>query len=81
MSADAGRTIDELDRVALTAPQPLHGLDVGDLGTVVALHDGGRGYTVEFVSLTGESVAILTLPADCVRSLHPREVAHARPLA
>jgi hypothetical protein len=67
MTRDPVPTLEELDRVALAAPQPTHGLDVGDLGTIVAVHDGGRGYTVEFVALTGETIAILTLAAESVR--------------
>ena len=73
--------IEELDRVALTRPVPEHGLAAGDLGTVVAVHESGRGYTVEFLSLEGKTLAIATLPADAVRSGRPGEIPHAREIA
>jgi Domain of unknown function (DUF4926) len=73
--------IEELDRVALAKPLPAHGLEVGDVGTVVAVHAGGDGYTVEFLSLTGETIAIETLSADAVRPVRAREVTHARAVA
>ncbi len=67
--------IDELDRVALTSAVAEHGLEAGDVGTVVAVHDGGRGYTVELLSPQGKTVAIVTLRSDAVR---PREITHVR---
>jgi hypothetical protein len=77
--------IDELDRVALTAPVSDHiatrGLTAGDVGTVMAVHDGGCGYTVEFLPLTGETISIKTLSAATVRPVQPREIAHARAVA
>jgi hypothetical protein len=38
----------------------------------------GRGFTVEFLSLQGKTVAIITVRADSVRALRPREIAHVR---
>ncbi len=49
--------IKELDRVVLTVDLPEHGLQEGDIGTVVLVHRGGEGYEVEFVALDGETVA------------------------
>jgi hypothetical protein len=73
--------IEELDRVALTKPLSAYGLEAGDVGTVVAVHAGGAGYTVEFLTLTGETMAIETLPAEAVRPVQSREVTHARAVA
>jgi hypothetical protein len=73
--------IKELDRVVLAAELPDHGLKVGDIGTVVLIHDQGNGYEVEFVSLDGETVAVVSLLSHQVRSIGRREIAHARPLA
>jgi hypothetical protein len=73
--------IAELDTVALTRALPEHGLEAGDLGTVVMVHRGGDGFEVEFVTLAGETVAVETLPADAVRELRPDEIAHARVVA
>ena len=35
----------ELDRVVLLEALPGHGLEAGDIGTVVMVHQGGQGYT------------------------------------
>lgn len=71
--------INELDQVALTENLPEHGLIRGDLGTVVLLH-GEQAYEVEFVSLDGETIAVVTLSITQVRPIGPREIAQARPI-
>jgi hypothetical protein len=53
-------------------------LDSGDLGAVVLVYADGSAYEVEFVTLGGDTVAVVTLPADAVRPITGREVAHAR---
>jgi Domain of unknown function (DUF4926) len=73
--------IEELEIVALTRAVPEYGLEPGDVGTVVMVHDAGGGYTVEFVDLRGNSIAIADLPADGVRRVRDREVAHVRQVA
>ena len=76
--------IKELDVVALTRDLPEQGLVAGDLGTVVfdyEASDPGPAYEVEFVALDGKTLALLTLPADAVRPIRPREIPHARPVA
>lgn len=71
--------IRELDSVVLTADLPNHSLARGDVGTVVLVHPAG-GYEVEFMTLDGETVAVLSLPTDRVRPIGRREIAHARAL-
>jgi hypothetical protein len=73
--------IKEHDCVVLTAKVPDEGLEAGDVGTVVHVHKGGEGYEVEFMTLTGETVAIVTLLAGQVRPLNHRDLAHTRELA
>jgi Domain of unknown function (DUF4926) len=73
--------IEELDRVALTRNLPEHGLIAGDIGAVVGVHQEGRGYTLEFMSLDGNTIAIVTLDAKDVRTIGAREIAHARAVA
>ena len=73
--------IKELDRVALAKPLPEHGLEAGDVGTVVMVHKNGDGYTLEFMTLGGDTVAIVTVRADAVRPLRPREITHVREVA
>ena len=69
--------IQELDSVVLTIDLPDHGLKQGDVGTVVLVH-GGVGYEVEFMTLDGETVAVVSLSAKQVRPIGRREIAHAR---
>ena len=70
--------IEELASVVLTTDMPERGLLTGDIGTVVLVHQQGQGYTVEFVTLGGETVAVVTLSAEQVRPIRANEIAHAR---
>lgn len=72
--------IKELDTVVLTESLPEVGLEPGDVGCVVLVHVGG-GYEIEFVTLTGETVSVVTVPATAVRAARPKEIAHARIVA
>ena len=73
--------INELDSVVLTTDLPEHGLAQGDIGTVVLVHEGGKGCTVEFMTLAGHTVAVVTLLANQVRQIASDEIAHVRHLA
>jgi hypothetical protein len=73
--------IKELDQIVLAADLPEAALQKGDVGTVVLIHEGEKGYEVEFMTLDGETVAVVTLLAEQVRSIAPREIANARPVA
>ena len=72
--------IEELASVVLTTDMPERGLQAGDIGTVVMVHQEGQGYTVEFMTLSGDTVAVVTLPADQVRPVRANEIAHVREL-
>jgi hypothetical protein len=72
--------IGELDRVVLAVDLPEHGLVAGDMGTAVLVHEGGRAYEVEFVTLGGETAALLTLYAEQVRAGTAADLPHARKL-
>ena len=69
--------IRELDSVVLTVDLPEHRLKKGDVGTVVLLHDGA-GYEVEFMTLNGETLTVVSLSKDQVRPVGSREIAQAR---
>jgi hypothetical protein len=71
----------ELDRVVLTTALPEHGLQAGDLGTVVLVHRDNQGYEVEFVTLNGERVAVVSLFPSQLRPIGQREIAQARVMA
>ena len=73
--------IKELDSVVLTTDLTEHGLTSGDIGTVVLVHEGGRGYTVEFMTLAGHTIAVVTLLANQIRQIAKDEIAHARHVA
>jgi hypothetical protein len=70
----------EHDLVVLTEDLPEHGLALGDVGTVVLVHGDGDGYEVEFATLLGDTVAVVTLLPGQIRPLGRQEIAHARAL-
>lgn len=73
--------IKEHDCVVLTEDLTAEGLKAGDIGTVVHIHAGGAGYEVEFMTLAGQTFAVVTLLPTQVRAITPRDVAHVRELA
>ena len=73
--------INEHDCVVLTTNLPEEKLEAGDVGTVVHIHKGGAAYEVEFMTLTGETVAIVTLEVLQVRAFNRRDLWHTRELA
>jgi hypothetical protein len=56
----------------LTVDLPTEGLRAGDVGTVVDRHEVAGavevGYSVEFFDMTGNTVAVVTLPSSSLRS-------------
>ncbi|HEX8734438.1 MAG TPA: DUF4926 domain-containing protein [Pyrinomonadaceae bacterium] len=70
--------IKELDQIVLKEDLPEYGLQAGDLGTVVLVHQNGKGYEVEFVALDGESLAVVSLFSNQVRPIREREIAKVR---
>ena len=72
--------VKELDDVILACDLPEHGLSAGDIGTVVLAHRRAAGYEVEFTSLDGETIAVVTLMPHQVRPVQPGAIAHAREL-
>ncbi len=73
--------IQELDRVVLIIDLPNYNLKQGDIGTAVLVHREGQGYEVEFVTLDGETVAVISLLATQLRPIGRREIAQARVMA
>lgn len=69
--------IHEHDIIALTEDLSTHGLLRGDIGTVVLVH-GEQGFEVEFATLGGETLAVVSLTSAQVRPIGPREIAQAR---
>lgn len=53
----------------MTESRPEEGLEVGDVGCVVMVHADGAGYEVEFVTPTGETISVVTVPVRVVRAV------------
>ena len=66
-------TLREHDVVALLRDLPEAGLEAGEIGTVVHVYAGGKGYEVEFVSARGSSLGgeggVVTVMPDHVLKL------------
>jgi len=63
--------IRELDRVKLSADLPEHGLKSGDVGTVVLAHDS-QDFEVEFITLDGEPLVVVSLFPNQLQPSHAR---------
>ena len=73
--------IREHDRVVLTEPISAEGLEPGDIGAVVHVYPKDEAYEVEFVTLTGKTATVVTVPAAQVRPVGSSEIPHARAMA
>lgn len=73
--------IKEHDRVVLTADVDGVKLAAGDVGVVVHIYREEMAFEVEFVSLDGESVAVVTLERTQIRPVERHEITHARRVA
>jgi Domain of unknown function (DUF4926) len=71
--------------VILTRDVSESGLRAGDVGTVVERHAvagvNEDGYSVEFVDMTGNTVAVVTLPASALRLPTPADRPAVRALS
>ncbi|MCC7450073.1 MAG: DUF4926 domain-containing protein [Anaerolineae bacterium] len=65
----------------MTVDLPEHSLVAGDIGTVVLVHGKGEGYEVEFVTLDGQTIAVVSVFASQVRPVGRGEIAHVRKVA
>lgn len=70
----------ELQEVVLDVDLPEYGLMRGDIGTIVLVHGEHEGYEVEFMTLNGETIAVVTLLPSQIRPIAPQEIAHVRAL-
>jgi hypothetical protein len=70
--------IEELETVVLTDDLDEYGLKAGDIGAVVLVHGNGESFEVEFVTLSGGTVAVVTLKSSQIRRIYEDEIAHAR---
>ncbi len=70
----------EHELLVLTRDVPEAGLEAGDVGVVVAVHEGG-GIEMDFVSADGATLAVLTLTDTDARPMAGAEILHVRGLA
>jgi hypothetical protein len=56
-------------------------LQAGDVGVIVHIYSTGEAYEVEFFTLDGQTLDIMTIEASQLRPVGIMEVMHARPLA
>ncbi len=73
--------IKEHERIVLTTPILAEGLEAGDVGTVVHVYKDGEAYEVEFITLDGQTAAVVTLEASQVRPVTSRDITHTRELS
>ncbi len=71
--------IELLEMVVLRRDLPEHGLQQGDLGTVVELYEPD-GLEVEFVTASGKTQAVVTLRVKDVRKVEPSDMMTVRRL-
>jgi len=71
-------TTKEHEIVVLVYSLPEHGLQAGDIGTVVDVRGDGAEFEVEFMTGDGRTVGVLTLEAADIRKLDGSEILHAR---
>jgi hypothetical protein len=71
-------TYNELDAVVLTRDLPEHGLRAGDLGAVVHMHAPDVA-EVEFVRASGQTQALVTVPAAALRPVQDQDLVTVRP--
>jgi hypothetical protein len=70
----------EHDRIVLTAPVPNERLENGDVGTVVHVYADGKAFEIEFMTLDGQTAAVVTVEASAVRPVTDRDISHSRHL-
>ncbi len=76
--------IEELDRIVLLVDIPEHDLRAGDVGTVVDVHTKGppgTGYSVEFLTMGGDTIAVLELEEPQIRPTRSTDIIHVREIA
>lgn len=75
-------TLPLYSRVILLKNIQAENLVAGDMGTIVehhpAIKEYAEGYEVEFFAGTGETVAVVSIPAAMLRATTRRDILHVR---
>ena len=72
-------SVNLLDVVVLNEDMPAHGLRRGDLGTVVEIQ-APEALEVEFVTASGRTQALVTVPLSAVREVQDDDLVVVRPM-
>ena len=67
----------ELDCVVLTVDIEEEGLKAGDAGTIVNMYPSGT-FMVEFMTLDGDTIALIDVLPSQARPVTGRDITHAR---
>jgi len=70
--------IQEHDNIVLTIDLPSAGLEAGDVGVVIHVHQQGKAFEVEFLTLDGNTITVETLEPNHIRPIREREIPHVR---
>ena len=69
------------DKAVLATDIPDTQLKKGDIGTIVMVHEGGKGYELEFFAVDGSTVAVETVMLSQIREVQRNEIYHVRDIA
>ncbi|CAN5589241.1 DUF4926 domain-containing protein [Spirosoma jeollabukense] len=73
--------MNEFDLVVLQEDVADGRLKAGDVGTILTVYNEGKAFEVEFVTLTGEAVAVETLLPHQIRDVRASEMLAVRDMA
>ena len=73
--------IKEHTSIILTRDLPEEHLLQGDVGVVVHVHENGKAYEVEFMTMNGSTVSVCTLEAADVQVVDSHMMPHVRKIA
>lgn len=70
--------MNEHDTVVLARSFLEHGLEAGDVGSIVHVYNSGQAFEVEFIAGSGVTLAVATLDAKDIRAVATSEILHVR---
>ncbi|MBA3649551.1 MAG: DUF4926 domain-containing protein [Chitinophagales bacterium] len=74
--------IQEFERIVLTENLPGTPFIKGDVGTIVMIHENGKGYEVEFFAADGSTLGVETVEAyQIISAKNVKKVLHINDVA
>ena len=67
----------EHDRVVLTDDISANGLKVGDVGAIVHVYPGADAFVVEFLTLEGDTAAVVDVRGSQIRLVSKSDIIYA----